>query len=300
MSQSHTVAAPERGAPRSRTQHRLSKPFLLVLQLLLATLVATGAFVTTTGSASAQNETGASLNQGQLPGVVYRGDSRGPNDIFANGFWSRGTNYDLQAHVHGDRAHNSGYISTSGLQSEAERFARSQGVTNLDAAARQPRCQGAGWTIGQSIPVVGWLITSHCAHAVVEARTFVYTINPQFANVILHVPEQLRGNPDMYRAYRSQDEWAFFRRIPPEAITGVHVYHMTARAAGSLLQLQSLTFQHERWVPNPNYNRNFHYNPVSDPGANLDWNTGLNIPPIQANEYNRGCSAAQRCRGGNG
>lgn len=295
MIHSHTVAAPGRGAPRSGARHRLSKPFLVVLQLLLAVLVATGALMTTTGSAVAQDETGAMLNQAQLPRVLFRGDSRHPNEIFSNGFTSRGTNYDLQAHLHGDRAHNSGYVSTSGSQSVSETFARSTGAYNLDAEARQPRCQGAGWTIGQMIPVVGWLVTAHCAHAVVEARTFVYTIDPRFANVILHVPDQIRGDPGLYNFFRNQDEWAFFRRIPPQAITGVHIYNMEATAAGTLLQMQSITFRHERWVANPNYDPNFHYNPVSDPGANLDWDTGLNLPPVPANQYHRGCSAIDRC-----
>jgi hypothetical protein len=297
MPYSNAVAVPRQGAPRPWPHRRLPKPVNLVLQVLLMAIVATGALVTTTGSANAQNEPGAALPQGQVPSTVFRGDSRHPNDIFANGLTSRGTNYDLISHVHGGAgASNSGYISTSGLQNQAEQFARSQGLNNLDAAARQPRCQGAGWRIGESVPVVGWLIMSSCEHAVVEARTFVYTINPQFANVVLHVPAQLRGNPSMLNTYRSQDEWAFFRRIPPQAITGVHIYHMQARAVGSLLQLQSLTFRHERWVANPNYNSAYRYNPVSDQAANLDWDTNLHIPRIQANPPSRGCSAITQCR----
>jgi hypothetical protein len=289
------MAAPERGAPGSRARHRLSKPFLIVLQLLLAVLVATGALMTTTGSAVAQGETGAMLSQGQLPGVLFRGDSRHPNEVFADGFSSWGTNYDLQAHVHG-RGRDSGYISTSGSQSMAESFARREGSYILNDLADQPRCQGPGWAFGQMIPVIGWLVMSHCEHAVVEARTFVYTIDPRFASVVLHVPDQIRGNPGLYNTYRVQDEWAFFRRIPPQAITGVHIYNMDGRAAaGTGLQLQSINFRHERWVANPNYDRNFHSNPVSDPGASLDWDTGLNIPPVQANEYQRGCTVAARC-----
>ncbi|MGI5196295.1 hypothetical protein ACQEVY_22035 [Streptomyces sp. CA-288835] len=297
MPHSHTVAGPQRRAPRWRTQRRLPKPFHLVLQFLLVTLVAAGALVTTTGSASAQNEPNGARPQAQLPGVLYRGDSRNPNDIFANGFESRGTNYDLIAHVHGDRDLNSGYISTTGTRDVAETFARSQGLNNLDAAAREPRCQGAGWTIGQTIPVIGWLVTSHCEHAVVEARTFVYTINPQYARVLMYVPDQLRGDPNMYNTYRNQDEWVAFHRIPPQAITGVHIYRMQARATGSLLQLQSLTFEQERWVANPNYNPNHHYDPLDDGTANLDMDTNLNIPREQANPYTRGCSAIQQCRG---
>jgi hypothetical protein len=76
----------------------------------MVTLVATGALVTTTVSASAQNEPSNGFSQGQLPGVVYRGDSRNPNEIFANGFTAWGTNYDLVNHVRGDRAGNSGTV----------------------------------------------------------------------------------------------------------------------------------------------------------------------------------------------
>ncbi|WP_369170785.1 hypothetical protein AB5J49_24570 [Streptomyces sp. R28] len=299
MPHAHTVASPQRGAPRSQTQRRLPKPLLLVLQFLMVTLVATGALVTTTGSASAQNEPSGAFSQGQLPGVVYRGDSRDPNDIFANGFEARGTNYDLVRHVRGGAgADDSGFISTSGSQSVSETFARSQGGRNLDAAAREPRCQGAGWTIGMSIPVVGWLVTSHCAHGFVEARTYVYTINPQFAGVVLHVPEQLQGDPNLANTYRGQDEWAFIHRIPPQAITGVHVYHMTARTTGSYLEMQSITFEREQWAPNPNYDPNYRYNPGSDGAANFHDGEDLHLPEQQANHYSRGCSAAQRCRDG--
>jgi hypothetical protein len=295
MSHSPTEAAPQRGAPRSQTQRRLPKPLFLILQFLMVALLATGALVTTTGSASAQNEpSNGAFSQGQLPGVLYRGDSRDPNEIFANGFTAWNTNYDLQAHVHG---RDSGYISTSGTRAVSEDFARSQGLRNLDAQAREPRCQGAGWTIGQSIPVVGWLITSHCEHGFFEARTFVYTINPQFANVVLHVPDQLRGNEFLANTYRSQDEWAFFHRIPPQAITGVHIYHTTARTVGDRLQPQSLTFTYDRWVANPNYDPNYRYNPYGDPAANLRLDTDLHLPSQQANPYTRGCSAINQCRG---
>ncbi|MCF1592547.1 hypothetical protein [Streptomyces muensis] len=68
------------------------------MQLLLVAIITAAALVSSTGSASAADEPGAALSQGTLPGVLYRGDSRYPNDIFANGFVSRGTNYDLVAH----------------------------------------------------------------------------------------------------------------------------------------------------------------------------------------------------------
>ncbi|MEV6941978.1 hypothetical protein AB0N07_08220 [Streptomyces sp. NPDC051172] len=290
---------PQRGTPRPQTQRRLPRPLLLVLQFLMVALVATGALVTTTGPAGAQDEPANGFSQGQLPGVLYRGDSRSPNDIFANGFTARGTNYDLVSHVHGGAgANDSGYVSTSGSQDVSETFARSQGMQNLADQANQPRCQGAGWTIGQMIPVVGWLVTSHCEHGVVEARTFVYTINPQFAGVVLHVPDQLRGDPNMANTYRGQDEWAFFHEIPPQAITGVHIYDMTARTQGTYLQLQSLTFTHDRWVANPNYDPNYRYNPYGDPAANLRVDTDLHLPAQQANHYTRGCNAIDRCRDG--
>ncbi|MEU5346561.1 hypothetical protein AB0H18_38075 [Streptomyces sp. NPDC020766] len=318
MSHSSVVAVPEQGAPqpsapepgRTRgsswrrtagpwTHRRLPKPALFVLQLLLVAMVATAALVTTSGSASAQDEPPGALPQATLPGVMYRGDSRHVNDIFATGFQARGTNYDLIAHVRGDRALQSGYISTTGTQSVAEQFARSQGMVNLAQAAAEPRCQGGVWAAGQSLPFIGWLVTSHCEHQVVEARTFVYTINPQFAGVILHVPDELRGNPELHSHYASQDEWAFFHRIPPQAITGVHIYEMEGRAAGTTLMPQSITFHHERWVANPNYDPHFRYDPYADRAADLTTETPLNIPEIQANPgFNRGCNAIERCRGG--
>ncbi|MFJ8332892.1 hypothetical protein [Streptomyces sp. NPDC094437] len=299
MPHAHLAAVDRR--PTGPRTPRPTSAFRFVLHLLLVALAATGALVTTAGSAAAQDEPPAALSQASVPGVMYRGDSRNPNDIFTNGFTSRGTNYDLVAHVRGDRALQSGYISTTGTVSVADQFARSQGMQNLAAAASQPRCQGAGWSIGQSLPVIGWLVTSSCEHSVFTARTFVYTINPQFTNLMLHVPDQLRGNPDLHRHYASQDEWAFFHRIPPQAITGVHIYEMQGRAVGTTLQPQSITFRHDRWVANPNYDRNYRYNPVSDPSAHFSLDTSLNIPEIQANPgANRGCSAIERCRGGSG
>ncbi|MCF1592549.1 transposase family protein [Streptomyces muensis] len=99
------------------------------------------------------------------------------------------------------------------------------------------------------------------------------TVTRRAANFILHVPEQLRGNRDPHDHYASQDEWAFFRRIPPQAITGVHIYEMTGRAAGTTLMPQSIRFRHDRWVANPNYHPQFRYNPTSDPGAHFSFDT---------------------------
>lgn len=288
MPHSQNTAVPEQ-APmtESSRRRRMPNPVLRVLQLLLVVMVATTSLVTAGGAASASNEPNGGRPQTSPPPVVYRGDSRSPNDIFANGFVSRGTNYDLTAHVQGDREHNSGYISTSGSVEMAESFARSQGLRNLAAEAAQPRCQGVGWSIGQSIPVVGWLITSSCHHTVVTARTFVYTIRPEFASVMLHVPNQVQ-NTALAR-YGSQDEWAFMRRIPNWAITGVRIYAMEGRAVGDLVQPQSITFRYETWVPNPNYNidyfRNHRYNPSTDPAAEFSPNTRLNLPPV----CNRAC-----------
>lgn len=294
MSLSHPCATP------TRASRSLPRSVLVLLQLLMVTVVATGALVTNAGSAAAQNEPPGGVSQRQLPGVLYRGDSRHPNTIFSQGFTSRGTNYDLVSHVHGDRENVSGYISTTGTQSVAEQFARSQGLTTLIAAASEPRCQGAGWRIAELIPFIGNTILESCEHSAVTARSFVYTIDPNFANIVLHVPDQIRGNHDLYTHYASQDEWAFFRRIPPQAITGVHIYAMTGRAAGQHFQMQSATFRHEIFVRNPNYDPHYRYNPVTDPAAHFSFNTPLNIPPLPANAENRGCSAINQCRGGNG
>ncbi|MFE6820927.1 hypothetical protein [Streptomyces sp. NPDC057690] len=153
--------------------------------------------------------------------------------------------------------------------------------------AAQPRCQGAG--------------SSSCQHTTVTARTFVCTVNPQFAQFVLHVPEQLRGDQALHNTYAVQDEWAFFPRIPPQAITGVHIYEMAGRAAGQALQPQSVTFRYDRWVANPNYNARFRYDPSSDPAAHSSLlRTPMHIPPVPVNGWARGCHAATQCRGGNG
>ncbi|MFJ3804323.1 hypothetical protein ACIPSJ_49620 [Streptomyces sp. NPDC090088] len=133
------------------------------------------------------------------------------------------------------------------------------------------RCSVEGCAQADRIAHVGGK-TSRRQAANTRSRTFVYTINPQF---VLHVPDQLRGDPNLHSTYASQDEWAFFHRIPPQAITSVHIYTMAARAASQQLQPQSITFQHDRWVANPNAR----YNPVTDPDAHFNLNMSLHIPP---------------------
>lgn len=56
----------------------------------------------------------SSANARHVPAMVYRGDTRGPSEVFKNGFKPHGGDEDLLKHVHGgENLLKSGYISTS-------------------------------------------------------------------------------------------------------------------------------------------------------------------------------------------
>ncbi|MFF1793197.1 RHS repeat-associated core domain-containing protein [Kitasatospora sp. NPDC058263] len=55
-------------------------------------------------------------------GSVYRADTRGHDEIFANGFEPKGDNLDINQHVHENRT-DSGFVSTSRTRGAAEGFA---------------------------------------------------------------------------------------------------------------------------------------------------------------------------------
>ncbi|MFI6549334.1 hypothetical protein ACIBO9_39435 [Streptomyces prunicolor] len=234
------------------------------------------------------------LSQRAFPRDLYRGDSRPPGEIFSTGFTARGTNYDLQAHVQGDRAGNSGYISTTGTLGVSETFARSQGLRNLDSVAAQPRCSTGRLAFYSFIPGLGNFLMERCENGQITAESFVYTIDPVWARDALYVPDQVRGNAALQR-YASQDEWAYVHLIPNYAITGVRIYRMTAHATRGYVNPRSITFGFDRFVPNPNHLHRL-YQPANDPPAHWNSQTYLNTPSLPANPYNRGCSAITRCR----
>ena len=239
------------------------------------------------------------VSERQLPGVVYRGDSRSPYEIFTNGFTAVGTDYDIQRHVQGGNGARSGYISTSQALSESEAFARSTGGRNLDSAAAQPQCQFARpYAQWSPIPGLGWWQTSDCANGWVEADTYVYLIDSTMARNALYIPDQVRGNVALER-YASQQEWAYIHHIPNTAVIGVRVYRMRARLNGGRIDFRTQTFTYDRFMGNPHHvQAQITYDPGADPGAQFGRNTYLNVPEIQANPYHRGCEAIFRCRDG--
>lgn len=239
-------------------------------------------------------------NQRQLPVLpVYRGDSRLPYDIFTHGFTARGSNNDIVAHVQGDRAENSNYISTTGTIGVAEAFARSQGLRNLESVAAQPRCTTGRLWFYTFIPVLGNFLLESCINGTVTAESFVYTIDTSIATNADYVPDQIRGNPALFSHYASQDEWAYVHHIPTSAIRGVRIYRMTAHANRGLISTRTITFRYDRFAGNPNFGRTaITYNPGNDPSSNFDFESNLNTPSLPANVYNRGCLSIDACRGG--
>ncbi|MFM9441708.1 hypothetical protein [Streptomyces acidiscabies] len=241
------------------------------------------------------------VSERQLPTQVYRGDSRAPYEIFTNGFTAVGGDYDIRRHVQGGNSARSGYVSTSASLSESEVFARSQGGRNLDSAAAQPACR-LGRPIAQwsPIPGMGLWRTNNCANGWVEADTYVYVIDSHMARNAIYIPDQVRGDAALSR-YASQQEWAYIHRIHNTAVAGVRVYRMRARLNNGRIDFRTQTFRYDRFIGNPHHaEAQITYDPGSDPGAQFGWNTNLGTPAIAANPYNRGCSAINRCRDGNG
>lgn len=256
------------------------------------------------GSSSGQGSSSCSnlhnndlLSQRVFPHVLYRGDSRLPYDIFTHGFNSRGSNDDIVSHVQGDRAGNSNYISTTGTLGVAEPFARSQGLRNLETEARRPRCSTAREAFYTLIPGLGNILLSSCVRGQVTAESFVYMIDPVWARNAVYVPDQIRYNTNLHNHYASQDEWAYVHHIPNYAILGVRIYRMTAHANNGLIDTRTITFHYDRFAGNPHHNEaRIVYDPASDPNSHFTGTSFLNTPPQPANQYNRGCSAIDRCR----
>ncbi|MFM9591821.1 hypothetical protein ACKI1J_18885 [Streptomyces scabiei] len=300
---------------RKRTTARASAAVTLLLAVLataflqspLATTKAAaasndcpGSSSSGTGSQNCSNLHNQNLrDQRHFPDELYRGDSRLPYTVFNSGFFARGGNNNLVAHVQGDRAGNSNYISTTGTLSVARPFAQSQGMRNLESAARIS-CQQVQAVKNARHPWLSRVFPSNCnGTQTVSADTYVYVINPRLARNALYVPDQIRGNANLYNHYASQDEWAYVHTIPREAIEGARVYRMTARTNNGLIDTRSISIRFEHFVVNPRYNQvTITYNPNNDANSHFVYSSNLNLPPTTANPFTRGCSSITRCRGG--
>lgn len=198
----------------------------------------------------------------------------------------------------GDRSLNSEYISTSGSQGLAESFARSQGANTLGNLALNSRCSTGRMAAYAILPGIGQYLLYRCLDGVVTARTYVYLIDPAWASNAMYIPDQIRGDRDLYNHYHSQDEWAYVRHIPASAITGVRIYTMTAQYHNGFIRPQTIDFHYDQFVANPQHVRArvVVYDPARDRSAEWGFDTALDSPT--ANSYTRGCSTITMCRGG--
>jgi hypothetical protein len=256
-----------------------------------ATIMCPGGKDSGSGNASCPNLYNTDLRpQRSFPATLYRGDSRRPDEIFRDGFNSRGANDNLPSHVHGDPQENSNYISTTGTQTVAETFARSQGLRNLDSEMNHSTCLAGGSENGWlNFPGIGGLNLGSCDHGLIAADSYVYVIDPGYARNALYVPDQVAGT-DLAR-YASQDEWAYVHHIPREAIVGVRVYRMTGRmvlpssanrGANAYIDPRSITFAYRHFFGNPYHAAHrVNYDPDHDPNSNFTWQSWLGIvaPP---------------------
>jgi Pertussis toxin, subunit 1 len=270
------------------------KRSLIVFVALVMTLVSSSFFLIKTHAAGGSGETSNLSNRylgaqnDVFPGRVYRGDSRSPDDVFANGFTAQGTDYDLERHLDGgDLNSQSGYVSTTGTLSQAVDFAGVNGKISLQDISDKANCstdQGFFYTY---IPKIGQFLLGYCkalmARRVVLGRTYVYEIDPAYAQNAFYVPTAIRANTALYNANVAEDEWAYVDRIPPEAIVGVHLYQWTddINADGEVGANPTFDDLHQ-FVPNPNYGgttgRNPHYNPGNDTRSGWTFDTDPDLP----------------------
>ena len=123
------------------------------------------------------------------PQYVYRGDTRAPHEIFPNGFSARGTDYDLERHLHGGPgATRSGYVSTSAAPHVAHQFSRQN---PLDVVRRNDR-------------------------SYLSSETTVYRIRP--TDRMIDVNRAGGISRDLRDHVANQREWAAIDHIPPENI----------------------------------------------------------------------------------
>ncbi len=192
--------------------------------LLLVTLVMTGTggsfFITSTraaGETSNLNNRYLGIQNDIFPGKVYRGDARSPKDIFTPGFTAQGTNYDLVQHIIGTAPLDSGYISTTGTLRTAETFAEVNGKTNLQNIAQSQGCSTTQEFFYTLIPLIGQFLLGECtqrsnAHIVI-AKTYVYEIDPAYAQNAFYVPTAIKANTAFYEYNIQEDEWAYAYRF---------------------------------------------------------------------------------------
>jgi Pertussis toxin, subunit 1 len=241
------------------------------------------------GETSNINNRYLSLSGETLPGRLYRGDSRPPDDIFFNGFTAQGTNYNLVTHVEGRAGRNTGYVSTTGTLSVAEHFADGVGVSSMqDIIAKNSSCSTVKEFFYTLISTVGQFLLGGCSkpsgNPIVETRTYVYEIDPAYAQNAYYVPAAIRSNEALYRDYADLDEWAYVYHIPREAIVGVHVYQMTANVVNNnTLDTRTVSFTNlNEFVANPYYGTTTHvdphYNPANDTQSSWSYNTDPNLP----------------------
>ncbi|KOT92160.1 hypothetical protein ADK86_21110 [Streptomyces sp. NRRL F-5755] len=203
----------------------------------------------------------------KTPGVVYRGEpivqgsTRDPNEVFRDGFTSRGTNYDLPRHLHGGTQHQeSGYISTSSDPETAQTF------------ALQP---------------TGNIRTNDDGSKTEVYEGWVYDIRGQ-GNMI-YLPDQITPGSALDH-FRSQDEWAAIRHINAEDIVQATRYRqeITTDATG---QRRRGAIEQRGHLVNPNANANGNgYDPDGD--AKAKWNAQVKVGLTAPNSPRNLCASA--------
>ena len=143
---------------------------------------------------------------------VFRADSRGPDDIFNNGFQSRGENKDLVKHVNGESCSNgpsddSNFISLTHSESQATEFALSLGGSNLQMS------------------YVYRIYSGHNFYDVIA--TILAAINTPW-----YTPQQKRNLRKLITYHEHEEEVFALDNIPAHQIFGVTIFDEQGNEVG--------------------------------------------------------------------
>ncbi|RNA61476.1 hypothetical protein D1631_05780 [Chryseobacterium nematophagum] len=183
-----------------------------------------------------------------IPNLVYRVDSRSPDEIFRDGFTARGISYNLGNHVlGGSYLNNSGYISTS---------ENMESTINMTSSS-----------INNSLQTT-WGVDSYGRG---QFRTWIYFIAPSptnFISVNANLPPT-----EIFQRYSGQNEWVAVDRIYPGNIVSampVTRYFNTPLGGGPPTPDGPVIYGSGQQRQNESFNRsNPAYSPVGFSSVNV-------------------------------
>ncbi|CAA7386721.1 enterotoxin A family protein [Chryseobacterium fistulae] len=183
-----------------------------------------------------------------IPNLVYRVDSRSPDEIFRDGFTARGNSYNLGNHVLGGS-----YMSTTGYISTSDNM---ESVLNM-----------ASSSLNNSLQTT-WGVDSYRR---AQYRTWIYFIAPSPTN-FFSVNANVPPTPTFQR-YAGQNEWVAVDRIYPGNIVSampVTRFFQSPPEGGLPTADGPVIYGSGQQRQNPSFNRsNPPYSPVGFSSVNV-------------------------------